>query len=188
MTMRARRWTADRVRSICRKWRGERRGTALVEFALILPIALFLFTGTIVYGNAIYIDRKVTLATRTVADLVTQYSSLSTATAQTVLGASASIVAPYSVSNMVVTVSEVQTDAAGNATIVWSQSLNGTQRPVGQVVSLPASIDTANVYYIMGEVQYTYTPAIGYLVTGSLTLSDKTYMAPRISANIPLTP
>jgi Flp pilus assembly protein TadG len=184
----ARRWGADNRSSIFRRWRRDPRGMAAAEFALILPIALFLFTGTITYGNAIYIDRKVTLTARTVTDLVTQYSTVATADVQTVLAASSTIIAPYSAANIVVTVSEVQTDATGKATIAWSQSLNGTARPAGQVVSLPSTIDTPSIYYIWGEVSYTYTPTIGYLVTGSMILHDQTYMAPRISTNIPLTP
>lgn len=175
------------LRSRLRNWRRDPAGAAVGEFAMILPIALFLFTGTITYGNAIYIDRKVTLTARTVTDLVTQYSSVANTDVQTILGASAQILAPYSSANAVITVSEVQTDSSGNATVTWSQSLNGTQRPVGQSVTLPSEIDGANVTYIFGEVAYTYTPAIGYLVTGPIVLHDDTYMAPRISSSVPCT-
>lgn len=187
-------WTArqrGRARnrfSISRHFRGDPRGTAMVEFALIVPVALILFTGTVIYGDAIAIDRKVTLTARTVTDLVTQYGTISYATLQTVLSASSLIIAPYSGSSIVVTVSEVQTNSAGAATITWSYSTpNGTPRPQGQSVTLPAAIDTANVTYIWGEVSYTDTPAVGYQVTGSITLTDQTYMAPRISTTIPVT-
>ena len=183
----ARRWRAQDVVSILRNWRRDPRGAAVGEFAMILPVALFLFTGTITYGNAIYIDRKVTLTARTVTDLVTQYSSVASTDVQTVLGASSAIIAPYSAANLVVTVSEVQTNAAGAATVTWSQSLNGTKRPVGQAITLPSTIDGANATYILGEVSYAYTPSIGYMLTGSMTLHDQTYMAPRISTSIPCT-
>jgi Flp pilus assembly protein TadG len=184
----ARRWSLGARLSTLGNFRRDWSGAALSEFSLILPVALILFTGTITYSNAIYIDRKVTLITRTVTDLVTQYTSISTADLQTLLGASASIVAPYSATPMIVTVSEVTTDASGVAKVVWSQSLNGVARPVGQVVTLPAAIDTASMTYIFGEVQYTYTPSIGYEVTGSITLHDQTYMSPRLSTSISLTP
>ncbi|MGO8797919.1 MAG: TadE/TadG family type IV pilus assembly protein [Roseiarcus sp.] len=187
MKMLAKRRRMPNIRSILRKWRSDPAGAAAGEFAMILPIALFLFTGTITYGNAIYIDRKVTLTTRTVTDLVTQYSSVANTDVQTILGASAQIMAPFPSANAVVTVSEVQTDSSGNATVTWSQSLNGTKRPVGQSLTLPSTIDGANVTYIFGEVSYTYTPAIGYLVTGPITLHDNTYMAPRISPSVPCT-
>lgn len=171
-----------------RALRRDKRGAAASEFALVLPVSLVLLTGAIIYGDAIAIDRKVTLTTRTVTDLVTQYTSLSTSDLQTLLNAASAIAAPYSVSNMVVTVSEVTTDASGKATVTWSQSLNGTKRPTGQVVTLPAAIDTASISYIFGEVQYTYTPAIGYQVTGPITLHDQTYMSPRLSTSVTLTP
>jgi Flp pilus assembly protein TadG len=187
MVKTARRWRAEGVCSLLRNWRRDTSGSPAAEFAFILPLALFLFTGTVTYGNAIYIDRKVTLTARTVTDLVTQYSTVANTDVQTVLGASSAIVAPYSAANIIVTVSEVQTDGSGNATVTWSQSLNGTKRPVGQVVTLPSTIDTANVTYIWGEVSYTYTPSIGYLVPAAMTLHDQTYMAPRISTNIPCT-
>jgi Flp pilus assembly protein TadG len=181
-------WRACKGRKILEICRGDQRGGAASEFSLILPVVLVLFTGAITYSTAIYIDRKVTLTARTVTDLVTQYTSISTADLQTLLGAASAIIAPYPSANAVVTVSEVTTNAAGVAKVVWSQSLNGTKRPVGQVVTLPATIDTANVTYIYGEVQYTYSPGIGYQVTGPITLHDQTYMSPRLSTTITLTP
>ena len=59
---------------------------------------------------------------------------------QTILNASQQIIAPFSQANVIVTLSEVSTDASGAATITWSDSLNGTPRPVGQAVTLPASL------------------------------------------------
>jgi Flp pilus assembly protein TadG len=165
------------------------RAAAGVEFALILPVALTLFPGAINYGDAIAIDRKVTLTVHTVTDLVTQYSSISNADIHTVLSASSSIVAPYSPSPMLVTVSEVTTNAAGVATVVWSAATSGgTPLSAGQVVSLPATIDTPNVTYIFGQASYTYTPSIGYQLTGPIVLTDQTYMSPRLSTQITLTP
>ena len=175
--------------SIFRNFVHGSRGAAGTEFALILPVALVLFTGAITYGDAIAIDRKVTLTVHTVTDLVTQYSSISNADMQTLLGASSAIIAPYSSTPMLVTVSEVTTDAAGVAKVVWSTTTpGGTPLTVGQVVSLPTAIDTANVTYIWGQVWYTYTPSIGYQVTGPIVLTDQTYMSPRISTQIALTP
>lgn len=163
---------------------------ATVEFALILPVALALFTGAIVYGDAIAIDRKVTLTTRTVTDLVTQVPTISTADLNTLMAASAQIIAPYSATPLTVIVSEVQTDSAGHATVTWSHPYPSTATALtpGQPQALPSTIDTPNATFILGQVSYAYTPAIGYMVTGTITLTDQTYMSPRVSANIPLTP
>ena len=37
-------------------------------------------------------------------------------------------------------------------------------------------------WLLLAEASYAYTPAVGYTISGTLTLSDKMYMAPRISA------
>jgi hypothetical protein len=37
---------------------------------------------------------------------------------------------------------------------------------------------------IFAEASYDYKPTIGYTITGTLTLADRMYMSPRISAPI----
>jgi Flp pilus assembly protein TadG len=174
-------------RTVVRRFfRQDSRGAASTEFVLIVPFALVLFTGAIEYGNAIAIDRKVTLTAHTVTDLVTQYSAPATADITNALNASASIIAPYSATLINVRVSEVTTDASGHATIFWSQATpNWTKRNTGDPVTLPTNIDTPNVSYIWGEATYLYKPTIGYQVTGQFTLSDSTFMAPRLVTQIP---
>jgi len=168
------------------RFRRDRRGTAAEEFVIIMPIALLLFTGAVTYGDAIAIDRKVTLTAHTVTDLTTQYSTITAAQLTALQNAATAIIAPYTASSIVVTVSEVQTNASSVATITWSQSLNGTARTVGSTVTLPATLVGANATYIWGEETYVYTPKVGYQVTGPITLYQQTYMAPRLSAAIVL--
>lgn len=177
----------DKKPSDRRAFSSDARGSAALEFAFILPVALSLLTGVVEYGDAIAIDRKVTLTARTVTDLVTQYNNISQAELSVLMSASSAIVAPYSSSNIGVTVSEVTTDASGNPTITWTQALNGnsTVRHIGDTVTLPTTIKTPNMNYIWGEVNYTYTPMIGYQVTGTWVIHDQTYMAPRLSTSIP---
>jgi Flp pilus assembly protein TadG len=176
--------------SILRDFRDGSQGAAGVEFALILPFALVLFTGAVTYGNAIALDRKVTLTARTVTDLVTQYQSISKADLQSLLdGATSAIVQPYSASPLRMTVSQVTVNAAGVATIAWTQSTtNGVEdlhHPGDIITTMPTQIDKPNASYIWGEVGYTYTPSIGYQVTGPLVLTDQTFMSPRQVQQIP---
>ena len=77
--------------------------------------------------------------------------------------------------------SSVKIDSAGKATVAWSNSLNGTAHTTGSAVTLPAALNVANTSLIWSEVQYTYQPVIGYVMTGTLTLKDQIYMRPRVS-------
>jgi Flp pilus assembly protein TadG len=130
------------------------------------------------------IDRKVTLTTRTVADLASQVQSINNADMSNLLNASSAVIVPYDTTKLKVTVSEVTIDANGVAKIVWSDTLNGTKRTAGTIVTLPSALNVPSTSLIWSEVAYTYKPAIGYVVTGTLNLSDQIYMRPRLSDTV----
>ena len=60
--------------------------------------------------------------------------------------------------------------------------MNGTARTAGATVTLPsADLAIPNTYLVWSEVNYNYTPVVGYTITGTLPLSDQMFMSPRIS-------
>ena len=160
------------------------RGLSAVEFALLLPLMLTLYLGSVEVSNGVAADRKVSITARTVADLASRMTTINNSDMTNILNASSAVVAPYSVSNLIVTVSEVGIDANGNATIKWSDSRNGSARPVGQAVTVPTVLKTPSTSLIWGEVQYAYNPVFGYVLTGVLTLKDQMYMVPRLSSTV----
>jgi Flp pilus assembly protein TadG len=183
-----------RLRSSLARFRGDRRGISAVEFAILLPVMVSLYLGTVEISQAVSINRKVTLTASTVANLVTQYASISASSQMPdILNASAAVLTPFQVSNAKVVVSCIYVDQNGKATVSWSQALNGTARPVGQSIAIPSSdsggtgvghgLDLANSTLVLGEVTYAYTPQLGYVITGTLNLSSQMYMRPRISTN-----
>src|SRR5437588_7658915 len=168
---------------LCRLCR-DQDGVSAVEFAMLLPLMLTLYLGAVEISQAVGIDRKVTLTSRTLADLASQVTSISSSDMGNILNASASVIAPYDPSKLKVTVSEVSIDNSGNAKIAWSCTLGGTARTVGSSVALPAALNVANTSLIWGEAAYSYKPTIGYVVTGTLNLSDQIYMRPRLSETV----
>jgi Flp pilus assembly protein TadG len=155
---------------------------------MLLPLMITLYLGAVEISQGVGIDRKVTLTTRTVADLASQVSSINNADMTNLLNASAAVIAPYDTTKLKVTVSEITIDTNGTAKIVWSDTLNGTKRTVGSTVTLPAALNVANTSLIWSEVSYSYKPTIGYVVTGTLNLSDQIYMRPRISDTVSRVP
>jgi Flp pilus assembly protein TadG len=162
----------------------DERGVSAVEFALLLPLMVTLYLGSAEISQAISADRKVTMTSRTVADLISQVSSINNAGMTDVLSASSSVMSPFTTTTLKVTVTSVSVDANGKATVDWSDTLGGTARTKGSTVTLPSALNIANTSLIWSEVSYVYTPAVGYLITGSLTLKDQLYMAPRISNTV----
>jgi Flp pilus assembly protein TadG len=166
------------------EFRRDRRGVSAVEFALLLPVMLTLYIAGTEISTAIAIDRKVTITARTVTDLVSRSTTVSTADMSDILAAAAAVVAPYSSANTAFTVSQVKIDNNGNATIDWSCTYQGTARQHGDAVTVPSQLITNNSYLIWGEAQYTYTPPVGYVISGTLVLKDKIYLAPRMSVSV----
>ena len=162
----------------------DKRGVSAVEFAMLLPLMLTLYLGGVEVSQGVSIDRKVTLTARTVADLVAQVSTIDTTGINAALGASSAILAPYPIANAKITVSVVTIDANGNAKIAWSATKNGTARSVGSSVTVPAALKVPSTSLVWGEAAYTYTPAIGYVVTGTMALTDQIFMRPRLSETV----
>ena len=179
--------TAHLIQRFARFARDHRAVTS-VEFAILLPLMLGLYLGCAEVALGIAIKRKVTLTAHAVADLSTQYTAINNAQMSNILNAASAIIAPYPSASLTATVSEIAINAQGQASVVWSDSLNGTALPVGQVVSVPAALAVPNTYLILGQAQYSYNPTYGYVLTSTLTLSDQIFLLPRQSGSIARTP
>ena len=165
----------------------DRRGVSAVEFAIIAPVMIGLYLGCVEISDGVAADRKVSLVVDALANLPSQVTTISTANMTDILNAASSIMAPYSSSNLSATVSCLKINSNGVVTVAWSAATaNGTVRAAGSSVTIPAALipPTASLpaSLLFSEASYAYTPAIGYTISGTLTLSDKMYMAPRISA------
>jgi Flp pilus assembly protein TadG len=175
---------AAHARRSLRRFRQDKRGVSAVEFAMLLPLMVTLYIGGVEVSSAIAVDRKVTLVARTLGDLVAQSTAVNATDMTNILNAATSVIQPYSSSVIQVTVSRVDVDANSVAKVIWSKTKNGSARPVNQTVTLPSALNTANTSLIWAESQYAYTPAIGYVITGTMQLKDQIYMRPRLSDTV----
>jgi Flp pilus assembly protein TadG len=160
----------------------DRRGVSAVEFAFIAPVMIGLYLGCTEISDGVAADRKVSLVVDALSNLSAQVTTISTADMTNILNASSSIIAPYSANNLAATLSCLKIDANGKVTVAWSATWNGTARSVGSSVTIPSALAVPSTQLLFGEASYAYTPIVGYTITGTLTLSDKMYMAPRITA------
>jgi Flp pilus assembly protein TadG len=162
----------------------DERGIAAVEFAMLLPLMLTLYLGGVEVSQAVAIDRKVSLVARAVGDLVSQGTTITDTEMTNILNAATAVNSPFPVANLKVTVSSIKIDANKKATVQWSDGLNTTARPVDQTVTLPAGVLIANTTLIWAEAAYNYKPVIGYVITGSMNLTDQIYLRPRLQDTV----
>jgi Flp pilus assembly protein TadG len=155
-------------------------GLAAVEFAMILPIMLVLFFGTVEMSNGVAVYRKVTLMAHTLSDLTSQSVEVqSTTDLPNFFAASTGVMAPYSAAPISQTITEIWVNPSGQARVQWSygsaQLTPGTPFP-----NLPSNLAVPNSYVIFSQVGYLYQPAVGYVMPiAGVSLSDFAYTRPR---------
>jgi Flp pilus assembly protein TadG len=160
------------------------RGIAATEFAVIVPVMLVMFFGTVEFSSGVAVDRKVTLMARTLADLTSQSVTVGDTDIANFVAASTAIMTPYSSTPTKATISELYIDPNTlKARVQWSKG--AVPRAVSSAVTIPAALAVAGTYLIFSEVSYLYTPAVGYVMAQTgITLSDVAYTRPRQSSCI----
>ncbi|SEQ62148.1 TadE-like protein [Faunimonas pinastri] len=173
-------------------------GAVAVEFALILPVLISLWFGMIVFGTGFSISRKTDIAGAALGDLVgragtDKTNSNYTKTLMTTdLSSMFTLVArglyPYDTTKLKLVVTSIRVQPGGTSKVTWSQAYNGgTARTVGENGSslIPSSLVAeagaadAPVQVIMTETSYPYTPAVGYILTGTVNLGNVSFNTPR---------
>ncbi|KQO09294.1 MULTISPECIES: TadE/TadG family type IV pilus assembly protein [unclassified Sphingomonas] len=160
------------------------RGVSLIEFAISLPFLILLFTGSFQLSDAVAANRKVTMATRTIADLTSQYTAVSDSDLDTILNASQQVLAPYSADAATMTVTLVKTDALSRSTVAWSDGKNTTGLRPCSAFNLPLAIKQAGTSMIVAQVVYKYKPTFGATYIGMIPLTETIIMSPRGSTTI----
>jgi Flp pilus assembly protein TadG len=163
------------------------RALAAVEFALIVPVMITLYFGTVETTNALTASRRVTNVAQTAADLTAQATSVSTSDINDIFAASTAILTPFSTSAVKIVITSVvaSSSSATTTTVAWSKAYGGgTARAANASVTLPTGLTTAGSSVIMVEVAYTYTSPVGTFITGPITMSEVAYLKPRRSTSV----
>jgi Flp pilus assembly protein TadG len=166
--------------SLMRRFGRDRRGVSAVEFALVAPVMIGLYFGVVEVSDGVSADRKVSLTAATLANLAAQVSTISTSDMTNILDASSAIIAPYDKSKLKITVTCINIDSSRRATAKWSATRNGSAN--SGAMTIPSALAVAGTQLILAEASYAYTPSVGDNITGTINLSDKMYMSPRINA------
>jgi Flp pilus assembly protein TadG len=162
----------------------DRYGMAAVEFAMILPLMLTMFIGTVEVAQGLSTDRKIGLVARAAADLTSQSTSINNSEMTNILNAASSIMSPFSMTPLKLKVTAVNINATGQATVAWGDALNTTKRVTGSSVTIPSGIAVPNTQVIWGEIEYDYDPTFGYVLFSVITLREENFVRPRQSATI----
>lgn len=172
--------TQTHASNILRRFARDRRGVSAVEFAIVAPVLIGLYFGVVEISDGVAADRKVSLTAATLANLTAQVSTITDSDMTNILDASSAIIAPYDVGKLSITITCISIDANKKATAAWTVTRGG-QGNTG-TMTLPAALAVPKTQLILAQASYAYTPTVGDNITGTLNLSDKMYMSPRLTA------
>lgn len=179
----------NRLRSLLGRFGKAREGAAAVEFALILPFMLMLYTGSIELSDLINVDRRITVISSTVGDLVARKKNgITQADLNDYFTAAEEIITPYVTTGLKQLITCVKINAAGTtATVQWSKGSGGATERTG-TVTLPAAIlnISKDKYVILSETEYSYKPLMGIVFQSALTMIRQQFHLPRFGGNIAL--
>lgn len=161
-------------------FRKDRKGIALVEFAMVMPVMIVAYCGTVDVSSMVMASRKVTQLTSSLADLTARASSVSSSDVSNIFDAAQMVMAPFAASNTKMSITNIVIDANSVARVCWSSQRNSVALARGTTVVVPNSVRVPNTSVIMAKASYSFTPIAGYVLTGTFTLGDDAiYTRPR---------
>ena len=168
---------------ICNLWRA-RDGLAAVEFAMLAPVLVAMFLGSIELTDALDCKQKVTGMASTAADLIAQEKQVASTDISNVFSAINSIVYPYPTTGLRIVITSLIDNGTGGGRVAWSCAQNATARTVNSNISVPTGVITTGGSVILAEVTYPYTSTVAKYLASSTNMTTSFYARPRRSTTI----
>lgn len=140
-----------------RRLRGDRSGVGAVEFALIAPVLIVLYIGSLEVSVAMSVNKKLARASSTVADLVTQDDDVDKAFLASMVNVAQSVMTPYRSDGIKIKITGISIDATGVGKTTWSWQEDNT-RPytVGSTQTLPKDLAIPNTFLVRSEIEFDH--------------------------------
>lgn len=173
-------------------FRDECEGAAAIEFALIAPLMIMLFVGTLEVSAAVSVNRKVSRISSVVGDLVTQSTELNGSDITNIMQVSSDIMEPYD-NSVKIRITGIAIES-GSATVTWSCHQGWSAVATGSTYTVPNNIKTDGTFLVAARVQTVYQPMVGWVryhePSGvsfdqtSITMDEQIFLRPRIGASV----
>lgn len=167
------------------RFRRDQNGVAAIEMAFIFPVMLILYFGLVDITNLLSANRRVTLTSSTIADLVTQASSTVTqAELDGYFNAASPIMDPFDSTAVGLELFSYAVDTgSGNAQLDWQYAKSGvTCGSAPAITSDMEDLMASGNGLVLARVCYQWAPITGKVAgVGSMQLEDQMILRPRQS-------
>ncbi len=184
-----------RVEDIFFRFRKDCEGVAALEFALIAPIMIMLFVGTLEVSAAVSVNRKISRISSVVGDLVTQSAELNGTDINNIMNVSSDIMNPYN-NTVKIRITGVEI-SGGVALVAWSCNQGWSSAEVDVSYDIPENLKTDGTFLVAARVQTVYQPMVGWarysesagvsFDSTSVTMDEEIFLRPRIGSSVSVT-
>jgi Flp pilus assembly protein TadG len=171
--------------------------TAAVEFAVVLPVMLAAYIGSVEIGSGVAADHKLSNLSLTLSDLTgLSTKALQDSDVNAIFNASSAVLAPfdYTQAGMVITSIVFDSSTPPKAFVVWSTAtgpgataLTPDCKTNLSTTLVPVNLRSAGGSLVMAQAYFPYRPSMGYVVTGTINLTGTNFMVPRYLTSVPRT-
>lgn len=163
------------------------RGIAAIEFAFIAPVMLLMLLGTVEVTRAIAIDRRLSVVTATVADLVSREEQLTVPDITAIYDIVAQVMSPFEAGPLSISIIPVKSRNGQAVSYVSPENVpgfNGGSLPgkcqprsiaPGLIDLSPDSPDSV----ILVQASYAYEPLFVKTILGKASWEEQSFAKPR---------
>jgi len=169
----------SQCQQILTRFHADVRGVSAVEFAILAPLLVGLYVGSVQVTLGLSADRKVSIVTNSVADLVTQDDTISDADLLDIYAAAEAVLQPYDSAPLSLRITSVRMDQDGDIFVDWSEGDGLVPHDDDSLPDPPEGLLAPMNSIIMVEARYAFSTNIGELTRTPITLSDTAYLRPR---------
>jgi Flp pilus assembly protein TadG len=181
----------------------DKRGIAALEFALVVPLMLAMYLGTIEISSAVATNRKISRVASTVADLVTQQDEVNKSKLEGIMEVGEALLFPYETRKPDIWITAINVDSSypQGGKVAWSRRYNEgtfeTGMTVGNDTIVPADLQIDGTFLVRVDANIDYVPVVGWIIgdtigtlesgVGVLGMSERYFLRPRVGEIIPCT-
>ncbi|MEM7429611.1 MAG: TadE/TadG family type IV pilus assembly protein [Pseudomonadota bacterium] len=161
---------------LLRRFGAQTKGAIAIEFAIILPIMITMYFGVVEIGHALAANRKVTMTTSTVGDLVAQFSTIGPNAMNGLVTAASEIMRPFDTSGsgqLKINVYSISNTPTND----WTYTQGGAC--AGGTPTVPAALLASGGSVIVSRVCYDFDSILHRFFTANETFEDTFYLRPR---------
>jgi Flp pilus assembly protein TadG len=184
-----------------RRFNGDERGAAAIEFAFIAPLLITMYLGTMEISRGLQVNKKVGRSASATADLIAQIDdgALDKATIESIMKIGKATLQPYSLTQPTIIATGITINAAGAATVSWSRQMADTTASTpyaagSAVTGVPAKLLIANTFLIKVQTKLEYRSVTAWSLTknksdangpyAAIDMSEVYYLRPRTANSL----